>query len=70
MHSIKFNISTLAEDLKFMRRTSGMTQREVADRLDIIRQTVTNYENGERTPDIKTLSAMLQLYGYDIYFEN
>lgn len=70
MHSIKFNISTLAEDLKFMRRTSGMTQREVAERLGIIRQTITNYENGERTPDIKTLSAMLQLYGYDIYFEN
>lgn len=70
MHSIKFDISTLAEDLKFMRRTSGMTQREVAERLGIIRQTVTNYENGERTPDIKILSAMLQLYGYDIYFEN
>jgi transcriptional regulator with XRE-family HTH domain len=70
MHHIKFSIDTLADDLKYMRRMSGMTQREVAERLGVIRQTVTNYENGERIPETRILLAMVNLYGYDIYFEN
>lgn len=70
MKTIKINLDTLAQDLKYMRRMTGMTQKEVAEQLDIRRQTITNYENGVRTPDIRILIAMADLYGYDIYFEN
>lgn len=70
MKTIKMNLDTLAQDLKFMRRMTGMTQKEVAEQLGIRRQTITNYENGVRTPDIRILVAMVDLYGYDIYFEN
>ena len=64
-----YNQDTLCEDLKEMRRMCNMTQREVANEIKVTRNAITQYEKGIRTPDLKTLSAMLNVYGYEICFE-
>ena len=65
-----YNQDTLGEDLKQMRRMCDMTQREVANEIKVTRNAITQYEKGIRAPDLKTLSAMLSVYGYEICFEN
>lgn len=42
---------------------AGLTQRTVADRLKIYRQTISYFENNTRNPNIKTLVALADIYG-------
>ena len=43
------------EQLRSARETKGLTQKTLADRLYVSRQTISNWERGERYPDIVTL---------------
>lgn len=46
-----------------------MTQKDVADRLGMVRATVSNYEVGRRTPHLSDLRRFAELYGVDLgYF--
>ena len=54
--------ATLGQQLKKYRESRGLTQRQVADRLNIRRQTYSNYERDTRTPDPQTLLAIALLY--------
>lgn len=47
-----------AEAIKERRKALGLTQQELADRLFVSRQTVSNWENGKNFPDIPTLIAI------------
>ena len=44
--------------LKTLRRAAGLTQTELAKRLNISRSSVSNYENGEREPSIDILKVI------------
>ena len=53
----------LSEKLLKLRKESGLTQEEVADAIDVTRQTISNWENGTSVPSIAKTQLLLSLYG-------
>jgi transcriptional regulator with XRE-family HTH domain len=43
-----------------------MTQKQLAEHLGVTIRTITNYENGSREPNIKTLIALAQLFDVSV----
>lgn len=58
--------NAMGERLAELRRTGGMSQEELAERLDVSRQAVSKWERGESQPDIGNLIAISELYGVSI----
>lgn len=52
--------------LKKARLDAGLTQKEVAERLGITYQAISNYERGTNRVDTDTLSRLCQIYGIQI----
>lgn len=52
----------LSERLAKARTKKGYTQQQIAEFLECNRATVTNYENGKRTPDVDTIVKLAKLY--------
>lgn len=48
--------------LKEARMNSGLTQEQVAEKLMVSRQTISNWENGKFLPDIVSVMNMSDLY--------
>lgn len=49
-----------------LRQQSGMTQEELANRLHVTRQAVSNWENRKTRPDIDTLEALAQVFEINV----
>ncbi|MGN0578322.1 MAG: helix-turn-helix domain-containing protein [Ruminiclostridium sp.] len=49
-------------NLKKLRKSAKLTQEQVAERLNVSRQTVAKWETGESLPDIDNCIALAQLY--------
>lgn len=59
----------IGKKLKQLRKSRGMTQEQVAEKVDITRSTISNYEIGRRTPHLKDLSALAEVFGVGLdYF--
>lgn len=59
----------LGRKLRTLRKGRGLTQRDVADRLGMVRATLSNYEVGRRTPHLSDLRRLAELYGVGLdYF--
>lgn len=54
--------NTVGENIKTMRKQNKMTQKQLADKLCIRRQTLCNYELGMRTPDVYTLLIIADIF--------
>lgn len=52
--------------LKALRVNSGLTQQDVADILEVSRQSVLNWENGKEKPKGLVIYAMAKLYNAEI----
>ncbi len=52
----------IADTFRRMRRSSGLTQQELADRLGKKQQTVGHWETGYAQPDIGTLLELFGVY--------
>lgn len=52
----------LNEKLLQLRKKNGFTQAELAEKLNVSRQSVSNWELGTVTPSIERLKALSQLY--------
>lgn len=52
--------------LKQARLNAGLTQKEIADKLGITYQAISNYERGTNRVDTDTLSKMCSIYGIRI----
>mgnify|MGYP001164790484 CR=1 FL=1 len=50
------------EKLKIARLNLSLTQEEVADKIMISRQTISNWENGKSLPDIISIINLSELY--------
>lgn len=48
----------LATEIKKGRSKQGMTQAELARRVNVSQNTISQYEKGRRTPSVKTLYAI------------
>lgn len=55
-------ISDLHEKLKKLRCDLGLSQKDVAKRLDLSPSIVSGYETGERVPSTESLLALSYLY--------
>lgn len=52
----------IAENIRFYRKQAGMTQGELAEKLNGKKSLVSNYENGYSTPDIETLCVLARIF--------
>lgn len=49
-----------------LRKISGFTQKELAERLGISRSAIGNYEKGIREPDLETLEKIADFFNMDM----
>lgn len=59
----------IGQKLRHLRKSKKMTQEEVAEKVDITRSTISNYEIGRRTPHLKDLTRLAAVFGVGLdYF--
>ena len=52
----------LNENIKALRKTKGLTQDELAIRLNVVRQTVSKWEKGLSVPDAEMLQRIAEVF--------
>lgn len=63
------NKEEIGQKIKILRKTRGLTQEQLADKLNIKRATISNYEIGRRSPHIKELESIAAALGVGLdYF--
>jgi transcriptional regulator with XRE-family HTH domain len=61
-------MSVFSERLKWLRERKGLTQKEMAEKLDISRSNYSKYEYGQREPTIETLRKFPDILGESLDF--
>jgi transcriptional regulator with XRE-family HTH domain len=61
--------TTLPRMLKDVRKSAGLTMKELASRLGVTAAAVDHYEGGRRTPDPETVEAFVTACGKKLVFE-
>ncbi len=56
----------IAKNLKSLREQKGLKQDELAEKLFVTRQTISNYENGRSRPDIEMLMCIAEIMETDV----
>lgn len=54
------------EKLRQLRNIEGWTQEQVAKKIGVSKQTYSHYENEKRTPSLKMIKKLAQVYGVDL----
>lgn len=60
-------MNTFPNNLKRLRKASGLKQEELAERLNVTRQTVSGWETGRRQPDLDTLKLLAETMDADVH---
>lgn len=55
-----------SENLQYYRARHGITQEQLAERLDVSRQSVSKWESGQSYPEMDTLLKLCDLFGTDL----
>lgn len=58
---MKFN-----ENLKYLRKQAGLTQEQLAEKLNVSRQAITKWESGQSFPDIENLKEISYIFSVSI----
>ena len=59
----------IGKKIKILRKSRGLTQQQLADKLSVKRATISNYEIGRRSPHIKELEEIAEALGVGLdYF--
>ncbi len=56
------------EKLQSLRKSNGITQEELAEKLEVTRQTISKWECGESTPDFRNLVKISEIFKVSIDF--
>lgn len=56
----------LNENIKSLRKNKGLTQDELANRLNVVRQTVSKWEKGYSVPDAEMLQKIAEVLDSDV----
>ncbi len=56
----------IKDNLKALRNIRGLSQNDVAEALNVTRQTISSYETGRTEPDLEMLKEFADLYNADI----
>ena len=59
-------MTSIGKNIKEKRKALNITQEELAEKLNVTRQAVSNWENGKTEPDIGTLTKMAQIFDISI----
>lgn len=59
-------MNAVAKNLKRLRKQTGLTQEELAEKLHVTRQAVSSWETAKTQPDIETLTALAEALGTDV----
>jgi len=59
-------MNAVGSHIRKLRRRHNMTQQALADRLNVTRQAVSQWENGNTRPDLDTLAAIAGVFGVDV----
>ncbi|EKY26374.1 transcriptional regulator, AbrB family [Clostridium celatum DSM 1785] len=54
--------SMISRNLKSLRKKNQYTQEDIAEKINVSRQSVAKWENGESTPDIESCIKLANLY--------
>ena len=57
----------ISQALKDIRKQHGMTQKELADKLNVSQNAIYNWENGKREPKIDTIKKMCDIFDVPFY---
>ena len=60
-------MKTTSERIRYYRKKAGLTQDQLAHKLGITQGTITQYENGRRTPKFETLQKIANAIGCDLF---
>lgn len=58
-----YDKATFAKHLRLLKDQRGLSQKEIADRLDTTEATISRYVSGDRTPNIETAVELASLLG-------
>lgn len=58
--------NTIGYNIRKLRKQNGMTQEQLAQRLNLKRQTLSNYEIGKRVPDIYELIELSDIFAISL----
>lgn len=61
-------INSFGNRLKVVRKRLGLTQTEIANRLEIKQNTYNNWENDQREPSVLILNKLVSLFGININY--
>ena len=61
-------MSTIGNKLKTLRKGRGLTQFELAERMNWSRATISNYECNRRQPHLDELTALCHFFGVSMDF--
>ncbi|MFY9525124.1 MAG: helix-turn-helix domain-containing protein [Limnochordia bacterium] len=62
MKRMKSSKGNIADNLRYLRSRSGLTQEQVAEYIGVSRQAVAKWERGESLPDILNCEALADLF--------
>ena len=62
----RLTMQQIAKNLKKFRVDLGMTQEDLANKMHVTRQTVSNWENGKSQPDIPCLESLAEVFNKDL----
>ncbi len=60
-------MDTFPNNLKRLRRAAGLKQEDLAEKLNVTRQTVSGWETGRRQPDLDTLKLLAEALDADVH---
>ena len=61
-----FNMENIGLKISKLRKSNNMTQMELADKMDISFQAVSNWERGNSMPDISKLPELAEIFGVSV----
>ena len=61
-----FDMQKIGKKISSLRKEKGLTQMELADRMNFSYQAVSNWERGNTMPDISKLPELAEIFGVSI----
>lgn len=58
----------IGRKIRILRKTRGLTQEQLAEKLNVKRATISNYEIGRRSPHIKELEEISEALGVNLEY--
>lgn len=59
-------MSHFSETLVYLRKRENMSQQELADKLGVVKSSISMYENGARKPSFETLEAIAEFFNVSL----